>query len=290
MQTATAKKQKPHLIPISAPAATVPIPVPTVEANAALSNEAYHADRSAVSNSMLKQILRSPAHLQAYLKEPHKETPAMAIGTALHCSILEPDRFNYDYLVWIGGDKRGKVWDAFQEEVPGKKIMKPDEMKLVMGMRNAVLSYSEFPLAAAIDRGQSEFSIKWTDPETGLRCKSRFDSVSDYAILDLKKTQDARPEKFIRSCVELNYDLQAAMYTEGCKQALGKSVPFYFIAVEEDAPHGVWVHEAGASLLESGMEKYRRALALYKRCLDTGEWPGYALPYSVLEWPKWAKR
>ena len=55
-----------------------------------VTNEAYHADRSCVSVSGLKQLLRSPAHYQAYLNGHRKETPAMFLGPAVHARLLEP--------------------------------------------------------------------------------------------------------------------------------------------------------------------------------------------------------
>ena len=69
-------------------------------------NEVYHADRSCVSVSGLKQILRSPAHFQAYLQgATNKETPAKFLGTAVHARLLEPELYASEYVVAPGSDK-----------------------------------------------------------------------------------------------------------------------------------------------------------------------------------------
>ena len=68
-------------------------------------NEVYHADRSCVSTSGLKKILRSPAHYQASLASANrKETPAMFLGTATHSRLLEPELFEQELMVAPDGD------------------------------------------------------------------------------------------------------------------------------------------------------------------------------------------
>ena len=51
----------------------------------------YHMAQG-VSNSMLKHLARSPAHLQAYLDQPEEQTPAMLFGQIVHQLLLEPDK------------------------------------------------------------------------------------------------------------------------------------------------------------------------------------------------------
>ena len=68
-----------------------------------MNNEQYHADTSAISASGLKLFMRSPAHYYAAYLDPNRverqPTPAMRLGTATHCAILEPTRFNAEYAV-----------------------------------------------------------------------------------------------------------------------------------------------------------------------------------------------
>jgi len=63
--------------------------------------EQYHADE-AVSSHGLKALSRSPLHYWAYYKNPErppqKETPALKIGSAIHKAILEPDKFEKEYV------------------------------------------------------------------------------------------------------------------------------------------------------------------------------------------------
>lgn len=250
-------------------------------------NEEYHGDKSHLSSSTIKEMLRSPAHCKAYMSgKKRKETNAMQIGTALHMAVLEPHLFGSSYAIW-DDIRKGKLYDEFLVKNKGKTVLRGEEMDKVIGMANAVRAYSDYPIQRAIEIGHSELSIYWTDPETGIGLKIRPDSFSEYGVLDVKKTQDARPEKFVWSCRDYGYDVQAALYMTGMEYFLGKKVPFYFIAVEEEAPHGVWVHEVSKEMYESGMTKLRKALNMYKQCKETNSWPAYQNAFSVIRWPEY---
>ncbi len=56
----------------------------------------------AASKHLLDSLARSPLHAWAYFinpeRYPQKETPAKLLGSALHTSILEPERFEVEYV------------------------------------------------------------------------------------------------------------------------------------------------------------------------------------------------
>lgn len=246
----------------------------------------YHQLPDSVSCSGLKHILRSPAHFRAYLEQDDDGKPN--IGTALHCAVLEPEAFEKTYTVYKGA-RRGKAYDAFVEENVGKIILTEIEWIKVHGMLKALMSHAQFPLWKALQSAQREMSVFWTDEETGIQCRVRFDALpAPFATFDLKTTTDARPEHFIRQAVRLDYDLQAAMYTEAARRFVGELIPFVFVAVEEETPHGVWLMPAGQSMIDNGWKKFRKALSIYKTCRETGQWPGYANAYTTLEMPRYA--
>ena len=251
-------------------------------------HEEYHADKTAVSCTVLKKILRSTAHMKAYLDEPNKGTNARLIGTSLHAAVLEPAKFADSYVIWAGGDRRGAKYAKFVADNPGKAILKPEELANIIGMRDAIMNYQEYPIGSILTNGINEGSIVWVDKETGVRCKVRHDCRSKYGNYDLKTTDDSRPQAFVRQCVKLDYDLQAFMYTEGEFQLTGERPDFYFVAVETSAPFAPWVYQASAAMLASGELKFRKALARYAEFLKTGQYPGYEMPASMIEWPKYA--
>jgi hypothetical protein len=251
------------------------------------SNTAYHADRRYVSSTGCKYLLRSPAHFRAYLDGPKAEsTASQRLGSAVHCAFLEPDRFNAEYVQY-SGERRGAEWKDFQSRNPTSEILTRTEFLAVTGMRDSLLSFKEFPLAELVRAGASEKSIFFEEEETGVLCKIRCDSVSPYLIVDLKTTDDARADAFARQAVRLQYDLQAAMYAECCRQFYGGRMPFYFVVVETRPPFGVMVHRAGDTVLEIGYRKLRTALERYQKARKENIWPSYQDPLSVLELPSW---
>ena len=251
-----------------------------------MSNADYHSLPESVSCSGLKHLLRSPAHYQTYLNSPFDDKPN--IGTALHCAVLEPEVFEKTYAFY-SGDRRGKAFGAFVEENPGKIVLSEKEWITVQRMLKAIMTFDEYPLWEALRASRREMSVFWTDEETGVQCRVRFDAIcSPFAILDLKTTTDARPDQFIKQAVRLDYDLQAAMYTEAARRFTGELMEFNFIAVEEDEPNGIWLMPAGQSMLDNGWAKFRKALETYKRCTETGRWPNYTNARTTLEMPRYA--
>ena len=251
-----------------------------------MSNEAYHSTRDAISHSGMIELLRSPAHYEAYLNSQARNTKPNTYAAA-HAAILEPARFSAEYITYP--DRRtGRAWDRFKAANPGKIILTETEMEMVLGMRNAVQAYDEYPLWDAIRASQVEKSIFWVDEETGVKCRIRLDAYTPFVLFDVKGIDDARPAKALRQIVQMEYDLQAAMYVEGVRHFCGKTLPFNFIFAEDKKPHGICVHTAGQSIIDNGMRKFRRGLRAFKQLQETHNFHGYKNSMSVLEWPRYA--
>lgn len=250
----------------------------------------YHADKSIVGHSALVEMLRTPQHFHHRLHAPHVATPAMEFGTALHTIVLEPASFAATYVVTPKFDRRtkdGKAEAAAWEEAnTGKKFIAQDELDALMRMQQCIGSHTE--AASMLRRGVTEKSFFWTDEDTGIQCRIRPDSLvldehgEVIAAIDLKSTQNAEKRKFSRTMVDRGYDLQAAFYVDGIALAIGRKVPFYFLAVETAAPYGVALYKTGERTLEVGRSKYRAALQMLQWCRENDKWPSYQ-PFSESE-------
>ena len=158
-----------------------------------------------LSQSILKEFARSPAHGYAAMSRPSVETPAKKHGAAVHCMVLEPDKFHARYVKEpkLGGPKNRKPWkdewDAFKEEHQNNIILTEDEWYTCIGIDENIDSSR---LHKAIRYGHSEISAFWRDPECGLLMKARFDKWAPdrNLVWDLKTTEDARPYQFSISC------------------------------------------------------------------------------------------
>lgn len=265
-----------------------------------LSNADYHS-MSSVSSSMLKTILRSPAHYRAaYLEDaPRKEPSAsMILGSLTHTMFLEPEQYGSEYIVAPDCDRRTKegkaVYSAFQDAADGLTIITAEQLQTAQAMANALCGHI---IHEAMTGGHAEASIFWTDDNTGLACRIRpdyhippCDTWPSGLIIDVKTTDDARPEAFARTCVNFGYDLSAAMYCDGFQQHYVTDEPplFLLLVVERDAPYAVACYECSPEMLDKGNEKYRKAMQLLADSTASGEWPAYDEGIQLLNLPKWA--
>lgn len=246
-----------------------------------------------VNQSSLKKILDSPAHYQAALKFRMIPTPAMEMGTALHCLSLDgKEAFEGQYIKKPEGiklnTKEGKEWKA---SVGRKKVLstggKDDPWRSVVGMDLSLKRLAWFDPAQEDYIKHNEVSIYWED--YGVPCKARLDRVliEEGIVLDLKTTDSVDPELFTKKVVSLGYDFQAAYYARAAEVAYGKPFKFIFVAVERKAPYTVDLFEVTPDMMAEGMFKVEKALKLYAECDKSGEWPNREPVIRQLDYPGW---
>ena len=230
---------------------------------------------------------------------PNKETPAMKLGTATHCAILEPERFDIEYVEAPVVDRRTKDGKALWSEVEqsGRIILSHDEYSKVTNMANAIRDHE---LASKlISGGVSEQSVYWEQRVSTLEvpeilCKSRPDYVKPmkkgYVIVDIKTTQDAYISEFQRKAYyKYSYHLQAAHYIRGFEAVTGeKVIAFIYIAIESELPYAISIFKAGEDYLRAGSEETQELYELYANCVAKDEWPSYSSEIQELRLPKWA--
>lgn len=254
-----------------------------------MDNATYHADTSAISASGLKLFMRSPAHYYAAYLDPNrverKQTPAMRLGTATHCAILEPERFNAEYTVMPEGlDRRTTAGKQAYADLlaSGAEILSADEMAQVMNMacafRDNKISRAMFYRPHSV-----EHSIYATI--NGVSCKCRPDLITVYElmVMDVKTTSDASPEGFGKSAWNLGYHVQAAFYRRVISAATGTTPDFVFGCVESDRPHLVAYYSVPQYLLDYADGLIDCALERYAECLASGIWPGYVSEIEMQE-------
>lgn len=262
-----------------------------------VTNEEYHSSDS-VGHSGLVRIMRSPSHYKESLDAPREPTPAMAFGTAVHAAILEPSLFVKSYGVAPKFDRRTKDGKAAAEDWEknnaGKLFLTEEQMASLKRMQAQVMDHAG--AAKLLSVGMAEKSFFWTDSETGVNCRIRPDFLMQnehgeiIGIVDVKTAIDASAEGFSKSLANYGYDLQAAFYQEGMKQATGRKIPFYFVVIESNAPHAVAAYKANDQVIEVGRTKFQGALQLVAWCRENGQWPAYQPTGEIEEigLPRWA--
>jgi exodeoxyribonuclease VIII len=249
-------------------------------------NETYHSSKG-VSKSGLDKIARSPAYYKGSKQKP--ATRPMEIGTAIHAAILEPVRFRKEYVVTESVVRTSKEYKEAKAIHGSELTLTATEGAKVQGMQDSVTAnYSAMQYLLA--DGRAELSAFCVDPETGINIRARFDWLTDSGIsVDVKKTQDVRADKFAKSVNEYRYHVQEAMYSFIYKQITGDDLQaFYFLAVEEEAPHSNQMFLLDDTSREIGAFYFRRDLRIYAECINSDKWPQPDNGDGVIELPNWA--
>lgn len=253
----------------------------------------YHS-RGGISISRLKEIKRSPLHYRYRLDHP-KHTAPMTLGTAAHCAVLEPERFEREFAVWTNrtdagamSPRRGKVWDEFSALHEDRSIITADEYDKAMAMQKAIRS--DATAMKYLQAGDPEISMEWTFPD-GLKCRGRVDWLThmdgEPVIVGLKTARDCRPFQFASAAAKLLYHLQWAFYYDGYFTIKGKLPRMIEIVAESDAPHAVVTYVIPEDVIVQGREEYNELLKLLARCEAESIWPGPAETEQILSLPTW---
>lgn len=217
-----------------------------------LSNEDYHK-LPALGSTNIKDILKNPYKFASGIRM--KQTQAMVIGSAIHCLILEPHKFNDEYSV--PGEKS---LDSALNDFGKTKLSKSD-YETAKECADSVLREA----GSLFQGGIAEQPFFSTFDGVAVKCKPDYYKEEFGLVIDVKKCQDASPDGFQKDAAKYGYYISAPFYMD-VLQSLGKRAErFIFVCVEETAPHMVGIYEYDPMSLEFGRAEYKRALDIYKR-------------------------
>ena len=256
-----------------------------------ISNTDYHSS-SGLSSSTLKISLESMYKYKLSIDGdlPFKQTPTMALGTAVHAYTLEPENFHNEIAIKpdLGSSKADKIlMSDFEEANQGKVFITKSQAIDARAMSDNILRHPE--VAQIMRNSVCEQSGFYTDKHTGMSCKYRPDIRNKHFIADIKSTVSVKPNKFAADINKFGYHVSAAHYLEGDKTLHGTNhEQFIFIAVENKYPFEVAVYTLGAKSLERGYELRARGLNSIQLAKETGHYPmingGMAQNIEIPNW------
>ena len=253
----------------------------------------YHQWR-ALSRSILEAGRKSMSHLKLRLDTPRADTPALLLGRAVHAAVLEPEEFQ-DKYGFVNADRRTKagkeLWERAVAKYGVEYVLKESDYNLCTSMRDGVWN-CETARGLLGSEGDTELSLVWSDAESALTCKARYDRVSwkiaGGTVVDYKTTRDASRDAFERAIFAYGYHRQAGMYREAAR-ACGVSLKHYaIIAQEKEPPYAVAVYRLADAAIDAGWEQIRPILKDAAYCTASGVWPGYTDEVEDITLPSWA--
>ena len=261
--------------------------------------------------SSLKHLAISPRMLQWRLTHPLADTPALALGRAIHCLILEPQEFDARWTVAgpCGAAKKSGevcgnqgslyscgVWYCkVKNHAPTSAGDLPDGIESITGEQRETAKICAEQIKAhrvaseTLRGGRPEEALEWQTETTA--CKGRLDFLRPDYVADLKTTCETTPREFTGQAARMQYHGQLAWYHDGAIAAgrlpADAKLP-RIVTVETVEPYDVAVYQFTPEALDAGRSVYRTLLARYLECVACDYWPGHSPDLRTLDLPHWA--
>jgi hypothetical protein len=252
-----------------------------------------------LSNSDARQLIAPGCPAQFRYDRDHgvrKTSDAFSMGHAVHARILgkgetiavRPAEFDS----WRTNAAKG--WRA-EQEAAGRSVILPEQAEVVEAMAAAV-HRDRWAHALLSQPGGPELALFWVDPETGVRRRALVDYLPSQTNergmirpVDLKSADEVAPDESMeRKLYDHAWHRQATTIADGIEVlGLARSTDFYFIVQSKRAPHLVTVVRLDAEAERIGRIENRQALLVYKECMETGVWPGFADEPVTMSVPPW---
>lgn len=274
--------------------------------------ETVNSEAQRLNWSTLKLLATSPKLLHWRSIHKREDTPALALGRAIHCAVLEgKETFSLRWLVQgqcsatvkstgkrceNGGIyRKGAKWYCGVKghapdgaKTPAGEVLSKEQLEVVTHVKRSVRAH---PVAdKMLSGGNSEVEIQWEDPDTGILCRGRVDYLT-HTVPDLKTTRHTDLREMVNEATRLLYYGQLAWYFDGAIQAglITPDAPNPSIVFASTAePYDVAPLTLSDETLEAGRTLKRSLLMRYSECVITEMWPGICPDGGVFELPHWA--
>lgn len=243
----------------------------------------YHANKTHLSSSALKLLLKSPSEFYAQYIEGQRiqtESAAFDEGSFVHSLILEPHKITAEYAIYPGLVKRGRAWEAFKAANADKKLLSIAQLNRCEKLAR---SLNAMPTAVKmLENGLPEHTMISTLLDVPVKCRADFINIDEGYIVDIKTTgMPSDAEVFTQTIEQYAYELSAALYCQIAADTYKKDFDFYWLVLSK-IDNRCEIYKASGPTLSRGAALYKQALLLYKQYTKTGIW-AYDQPPSSFE-------
>lgn len=219
--------------------------------------EKIRANQLVLSFSSLSRLYESPRTFKEYFTEPFEQTDSMVLGSLIHCLILQPEKYDSEYLLKPANANKSsnankKRLEAFEAILGDRTPISETQLKTAKEVAAKVLSNPKTnPYLIGEKEVREYFEIE------GVPMVKVCDIINDFGIVDIKSGENRNARKFSRKAIyDYMYHLQAAIYTHNSERL------FYILAVDSkgySCPH-IFSEER----LQDGRELLSKLLAAYR--------------------------
>lgn len=236
-------------------------------------NETYHNNRTHLSSSSLKMLLKSPE--QFYVEwvlgqsPPTVENPNFSEGSFVHSLILEPETIS-QYAIYPGLRKSGSAFEEFKAKNPNKTILSAAQVHRCEKLYKA---YTDMPIALELlKEGLAEHTMLADILGCPIKTRADFINIPKGYIVDIKTTAGPTDiDAFKATVLQYSYELSAALYCEAARVNYNKLFDFYWLVLSKSDGQCA-IYKASSDTLTFGAAMYTQAIVLYKKCLESGIW------------------
>lgn len=216
----------------------------------------------ALSCSDLKLIRRS---FYQFLNKKSLKTKALTFGSAFHKAVLERDDFSSEFKIMPNFDKRTKLgkekYEEFISAFSDFKLLSFSEARILAKLKKLIHSHSVFKAVFNSDDKIIEKPFFSTLEGVEVKCKPDIFAPSLGIAIDVKTTEDASKNGFLKSVIKHSYYLQASLYTYILNQN-GFNIKNFLFVVVSKSDFMVGCYELDE--LETGLSEARKIINDYK--------------------------
>ena len=241
--------------------------------NDKVSNKDYHGDKEYLSSSALKKILsNSEEFYKEYIlgQRGYVQKNVFDEGSLVHAMILEPEVIEEEFAFFDGFIKRGKIFEEFKTNNPGKIwISKSQKLRC----DKYVKAYERLESAVSLMRGgEPEHTLCSIISGVPVKVRPDYINIEKGYIVDVKTSgHSVDLEMFKETVGRYSYDLSAALYCEVAKEVYEKDFDFYFVAISKPE-ETCEVYKVSAKTYKKGRDAVFDALNKYRSCKKKDDW------------------
>ncbi len=260
----------------------------------------YHADpcpQPSLSASIAKILVdRTPAH--AWIAHPRlnpafesDEDRGFDLGSAAHAIVLEGGE--KVKIIEAENYRTKEAREARDAAIQGGFLpLLEEQFERASAMASVLQDALKSHRSArnAFRNGKAEQTLIWREGD--IWCRARLDWLSnDGTIWDYKTTDGSAGEWGARQLFNLGFDIQEAFYRRAVEDSFDREeVDFRFVVQETEPPYLVNVVALDPQAQHYADARVEEAIDIWRRCLATGNWPGYPGEINFVSPPIWHER